>query len=92
VLIDELRDMYSAEKQLVKVPPKLAKGAKDSVLKQLFKEHFEETKGQVLRLKKVFNFSRRNPPANIAMEWKGSSRRVPMHSKKTRKAHLLIRV
>ena len=54
VLIDELRDMYSAENQLVKALPKLAKGANDSQLKQLFQDHLEETKGQVLRLKEVF--------------------------------------
>src|ERR1700761_1149185 len=54
VLIDELRDMYSAENQLVKALPKLARGAKNSELKQLFKDHLEETKGQVLRLREVF--------------------------------------
>ena len=54
VLIDELRDMYSAENQLVKALPKLAKGAKDKTLKQLFTEHLDETKGQVIRLKQVF--------------------------------------
>jgi ferritin-like metal-binding protein YciE len=54
VLVDELRDMYSAENQLVKALPKLAKGAQDKGLKQLFTEHLEETKGQVLRLRTVF--------------------------------------
>jgi ferritin-like metal-binding protein YciE len=54
VLIDELRDMYSAENQLVKALPKLAKGANDQQLQQLFQDHLEETKGQVLRLKEVF--------------------------------------
>ena len=54
VLVDELRDMYSAENQLVKALPKLAKGAKDKTLKQLFTDHLEETKGQVLRLRTVF--------------------------------------
>jgi ferritin-like metal-binding protein YciE len=54
VLLDELRDMYSAENQLVKALPKLAKGAKSPKLKQLFVAHLEETKGQVERLKKVF--------------------------------------
>ena len=54
VLIDELRDMYSAENQLVKSLPKLAKGAKDPQLKQLFMDHVEETKAQVLRLKEAF--------------------------------------
>jgi ferritin-like metal-binding protein YciE len=54
VLLDELRDMYSAENQLVKALPKLAKGAKDGKLKELFTAHLEETKGQVERLKEVF--------------------------------------
>jgi ferritin-like metal-binding protein YciE len=54
VLVDELRDMYSAENQLVKALPKLAKGANDRNLKLLFQDHLEETKGQVLRLKEVF--------------------------------------
>src|SRR6201996_5150200 len=55
VLIDELRDMYSAENQLVKALPKLAKGAKNPKLKELFSAHLEETKGQVERLKQVFD-------------------------------------
>lgn len=55
VLLDELRDMYSAENQLVKALPKLAKGAKNPKLKQLFKAHLVETKGQVKRLKLVFS-------------------------------------
>ncbi|MCU1223393.1 MAG: hypothetical protein JWQ42_1486 [Edaphobacter sp.] len=54
VLVDELRDMYSAENQLVKALPKLAKGAKGAKLKELFTAHLEETKGQVERLKQVF--------------------------------------
>jgi len=55
VLIDELRDMYSAENQLVKALPKLSKGAKNNELKRLFSDHLEETKGQIERLKNVFN-------------------------------------
>ena len=54
VLLDELRDMYSAENQLVKALPKLAKGAESPKLKQLFTAHLQETKGQVERLKEVF--------------------------------------
>jgi ferritin-like metal-binding protein YciE len=55
VLLDELRDMYSAENQLVKALPKLANGALDPTLKRLFTTHLEETKGQVDRLKDVFS-------------------------------------
>lgn len=61
VLIDELRDMYSAENQLVKALPKLAKGAKDGDLKSLFTAHLEETKGQVERLKQVFSLLGEKP-------------------------------
>jgi ferritin-like metal-binding protein YciE len=49
VLLDELRDMYSAENQLVKALPKLAKGAKDAKLKELFPtgEHCDGMEGIV---------------------------------------------
>jgi len=61
VLIDELRDMYSAENQLVKALPKLARGAKSSELKTLFTAHLDETKGQVERLKQVFELLGEKP-------------------------------
>lgn len=61
VLIDELRDMYSAENQLVKSMPKLSKGAKNKELKQLFKDHQEQTKGQVQRLREVFEHIGKKP-------------------------------
>lgn len=54
VLIDELRDLYSAENQLVKALPKSVKGSSDPQMKQLFRDHLEQTKGQVLRLREVF--------------------------------------
>ena len=54
VLIDELRDLYSAENQLVKALPKMAKAANSPDLKNIFTTHLEETKGQVERLKQVF--------------------------------------
>jgi ferritin-like metal-binding protein YciE len=54
VLVDELRDLYSAENQLVKALPKMAKGSVSAELKDLFSSHLEETKGQVERLKQVF--------------------------------------
>jgi ferritin-like metal-binding protein YciE len=61
VLVDELRDMYSAENQLVKALPKLTKGAKNAQLKALFTTHLEETKEQVLRLKEVFEILEEKP-------------------------------
>jgi ferritin-like metal-binding protein YciE len=54
VLIDELRDMYSAENQLVKALPKLAKGAKNAKLKQFFSAHLVETKARSSDSKRYF--------------------------------------
>lgn len=54
VMIDELRDLYSAENQLVKALPKMAKAANSAEVKELFTSHLEETKGHVERLKQVF--------------------------------------
>ncbi|MDQ2832554.1 MAG: ferritin-like domain-containing protein [Acidobacteriota bacterium] len=54
VLIDEMRDLYSAENQLVKALPKMAKAAVNPELKNMFTTHLEETKGHVERLKQGF--------------------------------------
>jgi ferritin-like metal-binding protein YciE len=54
LLIDELRDIYHAEKQLVKALPKMARAAKSTKLREAFEHHLEETKGQVERLEQVF--------------------------------------
>ena len=54
LLIEELRDIYHAEKQLVRALPKMAKAAKADELRQAFEHHLDETKGQVERLDQVF--------------------------------------
>jgi len=54
LLIDELSDLYSAEKQLVTALPKMAKGANAESLREVILEHLEETEGQVERLDQVF--------------------------------------
>ncbi|WP_158792010.1 ferritin-like domain-containing protein [Granulicella sp. L60] len=53
LLIDELKDLYSAEKQIVRALPKLAKAATTPQLQQAILNHLEETKGQVIRLEKI---------------------------------------
>ena len=52
--IDELRDAYDAEKQLLKALPKMAKAASSPGLQQAFTTHREETQGHVQRLEEVF--------------------------------------
>ncbi len=54
LFIDELRDIYHAEKQLLKALPKMAKHATDDKLKAAFTEHLEATEGQVDRLETIF--------------------------------------
>jgi ferritin-like metal-binding protein YciE len=53
LLIDELKDLYSAEKQIVRALPKLVKAATSPELKDALSSHLEETKGQVARLEKI---------------------------------------
>ena len=52
--IEELKDLYSAEKQLVKALPKMAKNATNPELQQAFTQHLEETEGHVERLEQIF--------------------------------------
>jgi ferritin-like metal-binding protein YciE len=61
VMLDQLRDLYSAESQLVKALPKLAKAAENDELKQAFLDHFDETRGHVDRLKQVFTILEDKP-------------------------------
>jgi ferritin-like metal-binding protein YciE len=51
--LDELRDVYDAEKQLTKALPKLAKSSTSPVLRDAFQSHLEETRGHVERLEQV---------------------------------------
>ncbi len=53
LLEDEIKDLYSAEKQLTKAIPKMAKGSNDPALQTAFKYHLIETQGQVARLEEV---------------------------------------
>lgn len=59
--IDELKDLYSAENQLVKALPKMAKAASSRELRQGFEKHLEQTKGQVQRLEKIFESLDQSP-------------------------------
>jgi ferritin-like metal-binding protein YciE len=54
LLIQELKDLYNAEKQLVQALPKLAKAASDPDLAAAFREHHQQTEGHVRRLEEAF--------------------------------------
>lgn len=51
---DTLKDIYYAERQILKALPKMARGATDPKLKAAFEKHKEQTEGQVERLQQVF--------------------------------------
>ena len=54
LFLDELKDLYSAEKQITKALPKLVKAASAQELSAAFDAHLQETKGQVERLEEIF--------------------------------------
>ena len=54
LLVDQLRDILHAEKQLLKALPKMAKAARSAQLQRLFETHLEETEAQVERLNECF--------------------------------------
>jgi len=59
--IDELKDLYNAENQLVKALPKMAKAANSDELRNGFEEHLEQTKGHVQRLEQIFEMLGESP-------------------------------
>src|SRR5947209_13405610 len=52
--IDQLRDLYDAENQLIKALPKMAEAASSDELRQGFEEHLEQTKGHAERIEQIF--------------------------------------
>lgn len=59
--VDELRDLYSAETQMVKALPKMAKASSHSELRQAFEEHLRQTSEQVSRLEQIFDMLEEKP-------------------------------
>jgi len=68
---EELKDVLSAEKQLVKALPKMAKAATNEDLKAGFEEHLEQTKVHVERLEKVFELLDKTPRAKKCKAMEG---------------------
>jgi len=60
-LVEEIKDLYNAEKQLTKALPKLAKRASSDELRDAFESHLEETENQITRLERVFELLDEKP-------------------------------
>ncbi len=69
--VDELKDIYSAEKQAIRAYPKLAKSASSPQLKEALQTHLEETKGQVERLDQVFEILEKRSSGKTCEAMKG---------------------
>jgi ferritin-like metal-binding protein YciE len=71
LLEDEIKDLYSAEKQLTKAIPKMAKGSNDAALKEAFSAHLKETQEQVLRLEQIGQLLGTKPTGKKCMGMEG---------------------
>ena len=68
LLIDELRDILHAEKQLTKALPKMAEAARFDQLRALFEQHLVETENQIERINECFELLARRPARNPVRE------------------------
>ena len=68
---EQLRDLYSAETQLLDALPKMAKAAKSAKLKAGFEKHLKETEGQVARLEQIFEALGEKPTGKTCKAMKG---------------------
>jgi ferritin-like metal-binding protein YciE len=71
LFVHEIKDLLSAEKQLVKALPKMAKGAVNESLRNAFEEHLEQTKGHVERLEQIFSLLEKTPRAEHCKAMEG---------------------
>jgi ferritin-like metal-binding protein YciE len=68
---DELKDLYSAENQLLKALPKMAKAATSEELSSAFNEHLEQTRGHVQRLEQIFEMLDESPKGKKCVGMEG---------------------
>lgn len=87
--IEELRDLYSAETQLVKALPKVAKSATDPKLQKAVEEHLEQTKGQVERLEQIFESLGEKPTGHTCKAMEGLIEEADEIMKEVEKGPLL---
>ncbi len=61
LFVEQLKDLYSAEKQLVSALPKMAKAASSPQLQQAFNMHLDQTRNHVSRLEQIFGGMQQGP-------------------------------
>src|ERR1700760_601666 len=85
LLIDQLRDILHAEKQLTKALPKMAEAARFDQLRELFEAHLAETEGQIERLNECFELLGKSARAKPCKGMQGLVDEVPKLSPKAKK-------
>jgi len=71
LFVSELKDLYSAENQITKALPKMAKAATSPELKSAFESHLQETEGQIQRLERIFEILGKAPGGKSCKGMKG---------------------
>jgi len=71
LFVEQLRDLYSAETQLVEALPKMASAASHDELQQAFEHHLDETRGHVDRLREIFGQLGTTPGSETCEAMKG---------------------
>jgi len=71
LFVHELRDLYSAEQEILKALPKMAAAANSSELEECFEAHLSETKAQVERLEHIFQQMNESPQGKTCQGIKG---------------------
>lgn len=71
LFVDELRDLYSAETQITKALPKMAKASTSNELRTAFEQHLKETEEQVKRLEQIFETLGESPKGETCEGIKG---------------------
>lgn len=71
LFVEQLRDLYNAENQLLKALPRMAKAATNDQLSSAFEEHTEQTREHVERLKQIFENLDEKPTGKVCKAMKG---------------------
>jgi ferritin-like metal-binding protein YciE len=69
--VEQLKDMYSAEKQLVEALPKMAEGASTPALRQAFEMHFQETENHLQEVRNLLSELGENPGSKVCKGMQG---------------------
>jgi len=71
LFVEELKDLYSAENQITKALPKMAKASTSNELRTAFENHLQETRHHVERLEKIFEVLGHSPKGKSCAGMKG---------------------